>query len=735
MESSKQFLKNIDIYGTEVILYANGEAKYKTFIGGFFSLFTFCFTIFLVIYLGMELVLRFEPKINTYFNDDRAGSVLNATNFLFAFKAKYANSTQIDLRNSNYFKLVAFLQTNDNNKIPMYKKFDFINIIECKEEFIKGFYPRDIGNATFTEIKNRILDTYLCLDFSKDIEIIGNSFQTLYSQNVLMYIEFNYLKILKDYNMTYNELFMRGIFPVNFESFHQTFTYDPADKQDPLKKEIAYVNFRNAIKTMYYINTKVSIVNSIQDNDYLFSSVTRKTLTGIKDWNTFSSVNEFLTDGLPILYVNLWMDSKREIVIRSYVKIQDVAAQISALFGIIGSFFGYFFRYYNINKMNEQLAFNIFKFRPEKSLQLSTNINVGNFKQGALKIEDSNKSITNLGNTTNISNGILKNRGNQMKMNMEKEEYDKEKDTDEEHLHFKNEIYTKPRPIGMIRPCASPLKSKSKNHSAPSFTGKSPNKASPNKNTKGLNPSPNKNLVKPIQPSIINTFEVIELPDTSNLNLNPNFIQNDPSLEASKFLQGKRNSVKLMNDKTYLIDTHIYDNNNLNNLKNYKSNEQLKILEKMDVGENKNKKEDKLSLLDKLKWCCCPNSKDELAFKEKMEFYEKATNYVVKKLDISSIIDKLEQHERLNLLTLNPYQSLIMKYAKKPNIMNVNINNIVDYYERFCNSDDDEANLEIIVNHYADLLKKNMLDSFDKRLVELLDNNVKRMIYLRSLNP
>ena len=165
---------------------------------------------------------------------------------------------------------------------------------------------------------------------------------------MLINLQFNYLQFLSDYNLTYTQLFSEGIFPLVFESFYQTYTYDPQDKETPLKKELGYVFFYNFIRSMYYINTKVSLVNSIQDNDYLFSSVTRDILSGITDWNTFSALNEALVDGIPIARINIWIDSQKEIIIRTYLKLQDVAAQITALLGMMGSVFSYFFRNYNI---------------------------------------------------------------------------------------------------------------------------------------------------------------------------------------------------------------------------------------------------------------------------------------------------------------------------------------------------------------------------------------------------
>ena len=66
----------------------------------------------------------------------------------------------------------------------------------------------------------------------------------------------------------------------------------------------------------------------------------------------------------------------------------------------------------------------------------------------------------------------------------------------------------------------------------------------------------------------------------------------------------------------------------------------------------------------------------------------------------------------LQELTLNPYQNLTMKYIKKPNISNVNINNIVDYYERFCNTDSNKENLEMIIHYFADLFSILTISNF-----------------------
>jgi hypothetical protein len=87
-----------------------------------------------------------------------------------------------------------------------------------------------------------------------------------------------------------------------------------------------------------------------------------------------------------------------------------------------------------------------------------------------------------------------------------------------------------------------------------------------------------------------------------------------------------------------------------------------------------------------------------------------------------------EEFQKYKILFLNPYQSLAAKYTKRPNIFNISMTNVVDYYDYFCNSNNQTRNINKIIEYFSEKIKNNTLDETDKKLLEILDEDIKRAI-------
>ena len=216
----KNFFKNIDIYGTDVQLYIQGENKYRTFIGGLATIITVSFTVFFIIYFGMELILRNEPNVNNYYIDDRLGSVINNTNFLIAVRIKNFNGSTIDVSHGKYFSWAISLQTSDTSKTRFEQlRNDPIKQRICLDSDVQGFYERNgTDTYTFKDVKQSIVDDFVCPDLAEGVLLKGNSFQSIYAQNLVYTLECNVVSLMKDFNMTYDQLFF-AIRLILLESF------------------------------------------------------------------------------------------------------------------------------------------------------------------------------------------------------------------------------------------------------------------------------------------------------------------------------------------------------------------------------------------------------------------------------------------------------------------------------------------------------------------------------------
>jgi hypothetical protein len=89
-----------------------------------------------------------------------------------------------------------------------------------------------------------------------------------------------------------------------------------------------------------------------------------------------------------------------------------------------------------------------------------------------------------------------------------------------------------------------------------------------------------------------------------------------------------------------------------------------------------------------------------------------------------------DEFQKFKILFLNPYQSLSLRYSKKANIFNINLNNVIDYYERFCNTNDHEENIKKVMSYFSEKIKTKTLDLMDQKILELLDGDLKRAILM-----
>ena len=195
--------------------------------------------------------------------------------------------------NNKYFRIIARLQIVDNSKIrgvdPEYFKIIPIRLVACNPDYFTGLYERNQSSSTFSDIKANIINDYNCLDFGENgVHLLDSSFAAIYSKNIRLHLEFDYLNFIKDFNLTYTQLFTRYIFPLQIQGFYQTYSYDPQDKPIPFKKELGYVDFPSSISSANYINAQYTIAESIQDDGYLFSSHTQNVLQGLTSFNLMS---------------------------------------------------------------------------------------------------------------------------------------------------------------------------------------------------------------------------------------------------------------------------------------------------------------------------------------------------------------------------------------------------------------------------------------------------------------
>ena len=81
------------------------------------------------------------------------------------------------------------------------------------------------------------------------------------------------------------------------------------------------------------------------------------------------------------------------------------------------------------------------------------------------------------------------------------------------------------------------------------------------------------------------------------------------------------------------------------------------------------------------------------------------------------------------MIYLNPYQNLALGYCKKPNILNKNSSNLIDFYDNFCEGLDKKKNVIQILEYFIYKIRKQDMDILDKKLLEMIEPEILRAVF------
>lgn len=332
-----------------------------------------------------------------------------------------------------------------------------------------------------------------------------------------------------------------------------------------------------------------------------------------------------------------------------------------------------------------------------------------------LNINDSNSSF----NKSNIQTHQRDNSRILLYENIDKSNYNNLNNKNFNQYNKKNEAYAKISRKDKSLNYNSEIKSKSRSHTANnSNKQRNLNEYILNyKNTINNNNINKPETIKKAKLSITSVdLEYIKRNKTiSNVNNNNNLKKKSFAINFLKEDIAKNQNKRETNKSSFTSNNNNIDNDESSKIKEMKYSEWNRVNEK-------------LSFANKLrKWLC---KKDNLSeeLQSKLDFYEKSCKRVEERMDIINILTKLYEFDYFKMLFLNPFQALCMRYLKKPNISNINITNVIDFYEKFTTEKSDRNNIQKIIDYFEEKINNNNLDIMDKKLLELLDPEIKKTI-------
>ena len=101
------------------------------------------------------------------------------------------------------------------------------------------------------------------------------------------------------------------------------------------------------------------------------------------------------------------------------------------------------------------------------------------------------------------------------------------------------------------------------------------------------------------------------------------------------------------------------------------------------------------------------------------------------KLDISYLLKKFYEIDKLKMLLLNENQFQLFDYLPKPVILRnfkIDLGNINSNFSNYESTDDVMYKAKKISEAFQNIMKQNELSNIDKKLIDLLDDNVKNLL-------
>jgi len=435
---------NLDIYGIIPSFTIHGHKRFRTVIGSILSLLTY---IIIILFFGIYMrgvIKHLSPKLVTTIYNDFDPKPINITkdNFLITLSLQtidYANYI-----NESIYYINATLSSvtleNDGNYQEIITPLKLIKCSEYNFHFLNNYW------------KNLPLENLYCLDVD-NVELRGD-FKTE-KWNVL------YLKFSKCINTTENnngclsneiiDNYLKGGY---LGIFMSDVIIEPNNFQNPsqLYGKNIFTTFTYKEYSDFWIYLKHEQV--VTDLGYFFENKNTKYFFGIDQVNYLSDYRE---DKNIFLSVGIRKSLKREVYERSYVKLQEAAANACGIIKVAmvcGEIIAYFFQkilynnfiiqFVNFNKsQSQQLNFNnmngsnqllksyyipnsskgIFRNKTVVINQPSTLINNKNKTQNKISLYNYNSMIYSPKKNINSNHSIF----NSLKKNNDKEFYPSKK--------------------------------------------------------------------------------------------------------------------------------------------------------------------------------------------------------------------------------------------------------------------------------------------------------------------
>lgn len=313
--SFKEYFLFLDLFGNQVHFTINNKKTFNTYFGSIMSILYIIFIFIFTFYFSLQLINRSKPTIlgTTYFDKYPQPFLIN-DNFIFTFSLQFPNYTNyID---ESIYNIKAYLTTIETINGQTNQTYSPINIYRC-------------SNFTFNILEDYFMtlpihDLY-CIDLN------GIEFQGEYKRNKWVYVQIFFNKCdnstsdIVCKSKVEIDKYLEGGYAGIFMTDN---LFQPNNFKHPLQtygKNI-FSSLNGNYYFEYWVYLKTIVIKS--DNGWIFDKIeTKNFLSFEQSLITSDSRNASST----FLNIILRESSTREIYERSYIKLQEICANVGGI--------------------------------------------------------------------------------------------------------------------------------------------------------------------------------------------------------------------------------------------------------------------------------------------------------------------------------------------------------------------------------------------------------------------
>ncbi len=349
----------LDSFGVGINFYLEGYKDYRSQLGGFITLVIYVITIICGIIFSKNLLQRVNPSVSTT-------------------SANYPNPEKILYPNNTFFILGITVDSLPFINESIYRPIAYINTkVNGSEELMRQNISVDLCDKVLNEdykyydvIKHLNLSNFYCIDLNQnnksDInneELYINEFWGNDGFRMLQIKIFNCSAVADDISQCAHNDIIKEKLSSPIISYYTLKNYiDTNNYKNPfvrgLQETFYYVSYKKFISATQYLKH----VQIHSDKGFLFSEEEIIADHTIDSLIEYSETDQ--EDG-KIFTISIQLTNKIDIYTRTYNKLQDLGAEIGAVYGALHMVLAIIFQFYNNSKLFCDIINNFFLIKED----------------------------------------------------------------------------------------------------------------------------------------------------------------------------------------------------------------------------------------------------------------------------------------------------------------------------------------------------------------------------------